>query len=58
MGQDADFDRPWWDIETLLKWIGEEESVGLPEIQKHAERLGLTGQLGPLYTVFGTLQPR
>jgi hypothetical protein len=48
MDQHPDFDRPWWDIETLLKWIGEDESVGLAEIEKRAERLGLTGKLGPL----------
>jgi hypothetical protein len=53
MDRDADFDRPWWDIETLLKWIGEEESAILVEIEAHAECLGLTGQLGPLYPSSG-----
>lgn len=58
MNQDAGFDRPWWDIETLLKWIGKDEPAGLAEIEKHIECLGLTGQLGPLYPGFGRLKPR
>jgi hypothetical protein len=58
MDRDGDFDRTWWDIETLLTWIGGEESAGLDEIEKHAERLGLTGQLGSLYSGFGTLRSR
>jgi hypothetical protein len=58
MDQDADFDRTWWDIETLLKWIDAEEVAGLAEIERKADRLGLTGQLGPLDRGFGALQPR
>src|SRR4051812_25228600 len=55
MQQDDEFDKPWWSIETLLKWIGKEEKEGLAEIRKNQSRLALTGKRGRWY---GTQNPR